>query len=194
MMNKTFLARLAKVAFVLAATLTLNLLITACSRDYSLPDDKPIEKVATVTIDGVVKQVSDIKMIDNDDNNWEVYLYLSADKQECIWLNYNTDLHGNKLIDLTKKESEHEYQWYWGMAYRDGKNVPFTGSGMPEHYVTFENGQLLINFNKTTKVAEIELKDGKINDNQFGDAKDHTIEINFRDKVNRIESSEDSAH
>lgn len=103
MMNKTFLARLAKVAFVLAATLTLNLLITACSRDYSLPDDKPIEKVATVTIDGVVKQVSDIKMIDNDDNNWEVYLYLSADKQECIWLNYNTDLHGNKLIDLTKK-------------------------------------------------------------------------------------------
>lgn len=63
MMNKTFLARLAKVAFVLAATLTLNLLITACSRDYSLPDDKPIEKVATVTIDGVVKQVSDIKML-----------------------------------------------------------------------------------------------------------------------------------
>jgi len=120
MIKKRFFASCAKVAFALAAVVMMSTAFTSCSKDNN--DDNgggglPAPKAQTVTIDGEEKPILKAEYEDKANDNYILYLYLSADGKEKVEMELNKEQHmSGTSIDLRKKEDAHS-GFYWSVDY-----------------------------------------------------------------------------
>lgn len=131
----------------------------------------------TLTIVSAAIDQSDLE----EDNNYDIYLFLSEDKTKYIEVMANGTLHDGKTLDLTKKEDEHD-GWYWAVEMRN-PNVLFKTFAKPGNaYPVFLSGTLMVKRIGTGTEFEIMLKDGKVKGTggTYGDGLEHTVSLNYK--------------
>ena len=138
---------------------------------------EPEPKVNTVTIDGAERAIAKAEYEDEGGDNYNLYLYLSADRQEKVKFELNKDLHiTGSPIDLTKKEKEHD-EWYWSVDYYKPDNTKFIntfgspGSSKP----VFTTGTLTIS-GSPESTLNIKLENGRVKGEEGAE---HTLTISY---------------
>ncbi len=130
----------------------------------------------TLTIVSAAIDQSDLE----EDNNYDIYLFLSEDKTKYIEVMANGTLHDGKTLDLTKKEDEH-VGWYWAVEMRTPQILFQTFAQPGEAYPVFLSGTLMVKRIGTGTEFEIMLKDGKVKGTgTYGDGLEHTVSLNYR--------------
>ncbi|WP_314125901.1 hypothetical protein [Segatella maculosa] len=168
MSKKIFLASAAKAAFALAAVVMMSLAFAACGSDN---DDGgggtpllPTPTANTVTLDGVEKPIVKAEYKDEDDGDYSLYLYLSADRKERVEVLLNKDVHmtGNP-VKLTEKEKKHGGKWYWVVNYHtaDGATLIETYADPDSSDPVFKTGTLTMSGSPTGTI-NIKLENGRV--------------------------------
>ena len=183
MSKKIFFASAAKAAFALAAVVMMSLAFAACGSDND--DDGggggtpllPTPTANTVTLDGTEKP---ILMTEYEDNgNYYLNLYLSADRKERVEFELNKDIHmTGSPIKLTEKEKKHDGKWYWVVDYytADGTLLINTfGKSDDTQYPVFTTGTLTISGSPESTI-NIKLENGLV---KGKDGKEHTLTISY---------------
>ena len=183
MSKKIFFASAAKAAFALAAVVMMSLAFAACGSDND--DDGggggtpllPTPTANTVTLDGTEKP---ILMTEYEDNgNYYLNLYLSADRKERVEFELNKDIHmTGSPIKLTEKEKKHDGKWYWVVDYytADGTLLINTfGKSDDTQYPVFTTGTLTISGSPTGTI-NIRLENGRVKDIN---GNEHTITMSY---------------
>ncbi|CEN50681.1 conserved hypothetical protein [Capnocytophaga canimorsus] len=141
-----------------------------------------------VMIDGETKPIVGAK-IDEDclaKNNYNMYIYLS--ESEYVRIMATKEYHEGKIIDLTKKELEHE-GWYWSVEYYESGETILDTFADPDqqNYPVFQSGTLYIKRLDDANgqpVFEIKLENGKVKgEEEYGDGKEHTIRLYYAGKL-----------
>ncbi|MFJ1381413.1 hypothetical protein [Capnocytophaga canimorsus] len=141
-----------------------------------------------VMIDGETKPIVGAK-IDEDrlaKNNYNMYIYLS--ESEYVRIMATKEYHEGKIIDLTKKELEHE-GWYWSVEYYESGETILDTFADPDqqNYPVFQSGTLYIKRLDDANgqpVFEIKLENGKVKGEEgYGDGKEHTIRLYYAGKL-----------
>ena len=163
---------------VIAALMVLA--VASCKKD----NDSVGEKCLLV-IDGV--ECSDVVVAREDDisdNCYHFFIYFGEGASNYIEIFVYSDLHFGKKIDLTKGEGDVENSWdVYG--YKDNKYM-FQTSGDPlAPYVMFKSGTLKITRESSDNFT-ILLKDGKVQDEGYGDGEEHTIELEYSGPVSKV--------
>lgn len=141
----------------------------------------------TVTLDGVTMPVlsAAIDKSDLEEENWyDIYLFLSEDKEKYVNIMASGTHHDGNTLDLTQKEDEHD-GWYWVVEMRN-PNKLFSTFGDPaeSEYPVFLSGTLLIKRIGTGTEFEITLKDGKVKgEGEYGDGLEHTVSLDFKGEL-----------
>nr|WP_025830057.1 hypothetical protein [Segatella maculosa] len=157
---------------------------TACSS--SDDDDNgggtpppPAPRAGTVTIDGTKKPILMTEYEDYGNDNYSLYLYLSADRKEKVIIFLNKDLHmTGSPVDLTKKEKEHKGKFYWTVNYYDanGKRIIETwGKPDRQDYPVFKTGTLTMSGDPKGTI-NIKLENGRV---KGTDGKEHTLVLSY---------------
>ena len=137
----------------------------------------------TVTLDGVTMPVlsAGIDKWDlEEDNRYDIYLFLSEDKTKYINIMADGEHHNGKTLDLTRKEDEHN-GWYWAVEMRNPTRLFQTFGEPGTEYPVFLSGTLQVDRIGTGTEFEITLKNGKVKgEGEYGDGKEHTVSLNFK--------------
>lgn len=190
---KRIYAITARVAFVFATLFVLSLSLLSCSKDDDpnpLPQEPSIP-LNTVKIDGVVKRIfnAEVRKDYLGEGHYDLCLHFSEDGKDFIRMQLDKAFHEGKTIDLTKLEDVHNGWYLYFVCNKNGETL-FVSSRRPSlknTYVRFKEGTLTLkelerNGEESVKF-KIVLSKGKIQDHIVGDGREHTIEINFNDKV-----------
>ena len=130
----------------------------------------------TLTIVSAAIDQSDLE----ENNFYDIYLFLSEDKTKYIEVMANGTLHDGKTLDLTKKEDEHA-GWFWSVEMRTPQILFQTFAKPGTDYPVFLSGTLLVKRIGTGTEFEVTLKDGKVKGSgMFGDGLEHTISLNYK--------------
>ena len=151
---------------------------TSCSKDNS-DDPKPEPKVNTVTIDGAERPILKAEYEDKNDDNYSLYLYLSADGKERVGFELNKDLHmTGSPVDLTKRGKGQGFKCYWMVEYYKSDGTQLINSyGAPgeDDYPVFTTGTLTISGSPESTI-NIRLENGRV---EGTDGKEHTIVLSY---------------
>ena len=139
-----------------------------------------------VIVDGVEMDVVSAGIDKSDlenDNNYDIYLFLSEDKSKYVEIMANGDLHNGKTLDLSSKENKHE-GWHWAVSCSDS-HVLFKTFGKPDNdYPVFQSGTLRVEHIGPGTEFQITLKKGKVKAvGEYGDGLEHTISIDFKGEL-----------
>ncbi|MFJ1401499.1 hypothetical protein [Capnocytophaga canimorsus] len=180
-MKQNFFSRWFAIGMIATA-----LVMTGCSKDDKNDEPAPPPPNA-VRIDGETKPIVDAKIYKDrlDGNNYSVHIYLS--ESELIYIEGAKQHHEGKIINLSKKEFEHE-GWYWDVVYRKSGEIIFATLADPtQSYPVFQSGTLYLKRLADADeqpVFEIELKNGKVKgEGRYGDGKEHTISLYYKGKL-----------
>ena len=156
---------------------------TACSS--SDDDDNgggtpppPAPRAGTVTIDGTKKPILMTEYEDYGNDNYSLYLYLSADRKERVIITLNKDLHmTGSPVKLTEKEKEHGGKWYWWVGYYDAtdKRIIETKGKPGNEDPVFKTGTLTVSGSPTSTI-NIKLENGRV---KGTDGKEHTLVLSY---------------
>ena len=140
----------------------------------------------TVTLDGVTMPILSAALDKSDleeDNYYDIYLFLSEDKSKYIEIMANGKHHNGKTLDLTRKEDEHD-GWFWAVEMRNPQEL-FQTFGKPgSEYPVFLSGTLLVKHIGTGTEFEITLKNGKVKgEGMYGDGLEHTVSMDFKGEL-----------
>ncbi len=140
----------------------------------------------TVTLDGVTMPILSAAIDKSDleeENNYDIYLFLSEDKQKYIEIMASGTHHNGNTLELTQKEDEHD-GWYWAVEMRN-PNLLFQTFAKPgTEYPVFLSGTLLVKRIGTGTEFEITLKDGKVKGGgMYGDGFEHTVSLDFKGEL-----------
>lgn len=140
----------------------------------------------TVTLDGVTMPILSAAIDKSDleeDNHYDIYLFLSEDKKNYIDIMANGKHHNGKTLDLTRKEDEHD-GWYWAVEMRNPSRLFQTYAKPGSEYPVFLSGTLLVKRIGTGTEFEITLKNGKVKGvGMYGDGLEHTISVDFKGEL-----------
>ena len=187
MIKKRFFASCAKAAFALAAVVMMSTAFTSCSKDNN--DDNgggglPAPKAQTVTIDGEEKPILKAEYEDKANDNYILYLYLSADGKEKVEMELNKEQHmSGTSIDLRKKEDAHS-GFYWSVDYYTAAGprlidtYAYSGSGEP----VFKTGTLTATGDPAAGTISIKLENGFVAGN---DKKDYTLTVSYSGPITK---------
>ena len=177
MSKKNFLVSAAKAAFALAAVVMMSAVFTSCSKDDD--DDDAKKFTNTVTFGGMEKPIVKAEYEDKGSGNYNLYLYLSADRKERVQIELNKDLHmTGSPVKLTEKEKKHDGKWYWVVDYytADGTLLINTfGKSDDTQYPVFTTGTLTISGSPESTI-NIKLENGLV---KGKDGKEHTLTISY---------------
>ena len=139
-----------------------------------------------VILDGVEMDVLRAGIDKSDleeENNYDIYLFLSEDKSKYVEIMANGDLHNGKTLDLSSKENKHE-GWYWAVSCSDS-HVLFKTFGKPDSdYPVFQSGTLRVEHIGPGTEFQITLKNGKVKVvGMHGDGLEHTISVDFKGEL-----------
>ena len=139
-----------------------------------------------VILDGVEMDVLRAGIDKSDleeENNYDIYLFLSEDKSKYVEIMANGDLHNGKTLDLSSKENKHE-GWYWAVSCSDS-HVLFETFGKPDSdYPVFQSGTLRVEHIGPGTEFQITLKNGKVKVvGMHGDGLEHTISVDFKGEL-----------
>ena len=140
----------------------------------------------TVTLDGVTMPILSAA-IDKSDlegrNCYDIYLFLSEDKNKYIEIMANGEHHNGKTLDLTRKEDEHD-GWYWAVEMRNPQKLFQTFGEPGSEYPVFLSGTLQVKRIGTGTEFEITLKNGKVKgEGEYGDDLEHTVSMDFKGEL-----------
>ena len=182
MKTKSFLASAAKAAFALAAVVMMSAVFTSCSKD---DDDDEKKFTNTVILDGTNKPIVKAEYEDEGNDNYSLYLYLSADLKEKVILCLNKDLHmTGSPVNLAEKEKKHEGKWYWVVQYYTAGSTELIetfgkpGSSKP----VFKTGTLTMSSSSGENI-NIQLENGRVKAN---DNNEHTLAINYSGTMTKV--------
>lgn len=140
----------------------------------------------TVTLDGVTMPILSAaidKWDLEEDNRYDIYLFLSGDKTKYINIMADGEHHNGKTLDLTREEDEHN-GWYWAVEMRNPNLLFQTFAGSVTGHPVFLSGTLQVDRIGTGTEFEITLKNGKVKgEGEYGDGKEHTISLNFKGEL-----------
>lgn len=140
----------------------------------------------TVTLDGVTMPILSAaidKWDLEEDNRYDIYLFLSGDKTKYINIMADGEHHNGKTLDLTRKEDEHN-GWYWAVEMRNPTRLFQTFGEPGTEYPVFLSGTLQVDRIGTGTEFEITLKNGKVKgEGEYGDGLEHTISLNFKGEL-----------
>ncbi len=140
----------------------------------------------TVTLDGVTMPIlsAAIDKSDLEEENWyDIYLFLSEDKEKYVNIMASGTHHDGNTLDLTQKEDEHD-GWYWAVEMRNPNLLFQTFAGPGTGHPVFLSGTLLIKRIGTGTEFEITLKDGKVKgEGEYGDGLEHTVSLDFKGEL-----------
>lgn len=140
----------------------------------------------TVTLDGVTMPILSAAIDKSDleeENNYDIYLFLSEDKQKYIEIMASGTHHDGNTLDLTQKEDEHD-GWYWVVEMRNPNKLFSTFASLRAEEPVFLSGTLLIKRIGTGTEFEITLKDGKVKgEGEYGDGLEHTVSLDFKGEL-----------
>lgn len=166
--------------FALLATIMLlaaPVFLSSCDND----DDPKVQN--SVTIDGKQRIIlkAGIDKSDLADNQYDIYLFLGANEYVRIMAEHV--YHNGKLVDLTKKEPEHD-GWYWAVEAYVPNCIINTYAEPGTSYPVFQSGTLYLkrfsDDSDGNPVFGIKLVDGKVNGTEeYGDGKEHTISLYY---------------
>lgn len=139
-----------------------------------------------VILDGVEMDVLRAGIDKSDleeENNYDIYLFLSEDKSKYVEIMANGDLHNGKTLDLSSKENKHE-GWHWAVSCSDS-HVLFKTFGKPDNdYPVFQSGTLRVEHIGPGTEFQITLKNGKVKAvGMHGDGLEHTISVDFKGEL-----------
>ena len=177
MKTTSFLASAAKAAFALAAVVMMSAVFTSCSKDND-DDNPPAPKTQIVVLDGVEKSIVKAEYKDYGNDNYSLYLYLSADRKEKVEVQLNKDLHmTGSPVKLTEKEKKHKGKWYWAVNYYgdDGKRIIHTYGDPSSEDPVFNTGTLTMSGSPESTI-NIKLENGLV---KGKDGKEHTLTISY---------------
>ena len=181
MSKKIFFASAAKAAFALAAVVMMSAVFTSCSKDND-DDNPPAPKTQIVVLDGVEKSIVKAEYKDYGNDNYSLYLYLSADRQEKVKVQLNKDLHmTGSPVKLTEKEKKHDEKWYWIVEYHkpDGTTLIYAFAKPGNENPVFNTGTLTISGSPESTI-NIKLENGCV---KGKDGKEHTLAISYSGKM-----------
>ena len=140
----------------------------------------------TVTLDGVTMPILSAAIDKSDleeDNYYDIYLFLSEDKSKYIEIMANGKHHNGKTLDLTRKEDEHD-GWFWAVEMRNPQILFQTFAKPGSEYPVFLSGTLLVKHIGTGTEFEITLKNGKVKgEGKYGDGLEHTVSMDFKGEL-----------
>ena len=177
MKTTSFLASAAKAAFALAAVVMMSAVFTSCSKDND-DDNPPAPKTQIVVLDGVEKSIVKAEYKDYGNDNYSLYLYLSADRKEKVEVQLNKDLHmTGSPVKLTEKEKKHKGKWYWAVNYYgdDGKRIIHTYGDPSSEDPVFNTGTLTMSGSPESTI-NIKLENGRV---KGKDGKEYTLAISY---------------
>ena len=178
MSKKIFFASAAKAAFALAAVVMMSAVFTSCSKDSDEPEPEP-KFTNTVTFGGVEKPIVKAEYEDEGNDNYTLYLYLSADLKKRVAMQLNKDVHmTGSPVKLTEKEKKHDGKWYWVVDYytADGTLLINTfGKSDDTQYPVFTTGTLTIS-GSPESTLNIKLENGRVKDIN---GNEHTITMSY---------------
>ena len=177
MKTTSFLASAAKAAFALAAVVMMSAVFTSCSKDND-DDNPPAPKTQIVVLDGVEKSIVKAEYKDYGNDNYSLYLYLSADRKEKVEVQLNKDLHmTGSPVKLTEKEKKHKGKWYWAVNYYgdDGKRIIHTYGDPSSEDPVFNTGTLTMSGSPDGTI-NIKLENGRV---KGTDGKEYTLAISY---------------
>ena len=181
MSKKIFFASAAKAAFALAAVVMMSAVFTSCSKDND-DDNPPAPKTQIVVLDGVEKSIVKAEYKDYGNDNYSLYLYLSADRKEKVKVQLNKDLHiTGSPIDLTEKEKKHDEKWYWTVEYYkpDGTTLIYTFAKPGNENPVFNTGTLTMSGSPMGTI-NIKLENGRV---KGKDGKEYTLILSYSGKM-----------
>ena len=158
-------------------------------------DDKekmrPLQPKPTTTLDGVDKPVLQAVCQDEDNDDYSLFLTLSADGREKMELQLNKDLHmRGRDIKLTEREEKNIGQYYWSVTYTNSNNQPiFETLSDPDELSApldppkpvFISGTLTVTGTPDSTIC-IVLKNGRV---AGFDNNEHSITLNYKGKMKK---------
>ena len=181
MSKKLFLTSAAKAAFALAAVVMMSAVFTACSKDND-DDNPPAPKTQIVVLDGVEKPIVKAEYEAQGKGNYDLNLYLSADRKERVEFELNKDIHmTGSPIKLTEKEKKHDGKWYWIVEYYKLDDTELIKTfGNPSNPIpVFSDGTLTIS-GSPDGTLNIKLENGRI---KGTDGAEHTLTLSYSGKM-----------
>ena len=177
MKTTSFLASAAKAAFALAAVVMMSAVFTSCSKDSD--DDDAKKFTNTVTFDGMEKPIVKAEYEDENNDNYALYLYLSADGKERVRFELNKDLHmSGSPVDLTKRGKGQGFECYWMVEYYKSDGTQLINSyGAPgeDDYPVFTTGTLTAS-GSPESTLNIKLENGRV---KGDDNKEHALTVSY---------------
>ena len=178
MKTTSFLTSAAKATFALAAVVMMSAVFTSCSKDND-DDNPPAPKTQIVVLDGVEKSIVKAEYEDENNGNYALYLYLSADGKERVRFELNKDLHmSGSPVDLTKRGKGQGFECYWMVEYYKSDGTQLINSyGAPgeDDYPVFTTGTLTASGSPESTI-NIKLENGRV---IGSDDKEHTLTISY---------------
>jgi len=177
MKTTSFFASCAKAAFALAAVVMMSAVFTSCSKDSDDDDEKKFTN--TVTFGGMEKPIVKAEYEDENNGNYALYLYLSADGKERVRFELNKDLHmSGSPVDLTKRGKGQGFECYWMVEYYKSDGTQLINSyGAPgeDDYPVFTTGTLTVS-GSPESTLNIKLENGRV---KGDDNKEHTLTVSY---------------
>lgn len=139
----------------------------------------------TVTLDGVTMPILsaaiDKSDLEKSHNCYNIYLFLSEEKDKSIKITTDGTIHDGKTLDLTRKEDSHDGWYYWAVDMYNPHEVFKTFANPTMGFPVFLSGTLLVKRIGTGTEFEITLKDGKVKgEGLYGDGLEHTVSLDFK--------------
>ena len=183
MKTTSFLASAAKAAFALAAVVMMSAVFTSCSKDNDDDDEKKFTN--TVIFGNMEKPIVKAEYEDENNGNYALYLYLSADGKERVRFELNKDLHmSGSPVDLTKRGKGQGFECYWMVEYYKSDGTQLINSyGAPgeDDYPVFTTGTLTVS-GSPESTLNIKLENGRV---MGEDGKEHTLTLSYSGKMTK---------
>ena len=177
MKTTSFFASAAKAAFALAAVVMMSAMFTSCSKDSDDDDEKKFTN--TVIFGNMEKPIVKAEYEDENNGNYALYLYLSADGKERVRFELNKDLHmSGSPVDLTKRGKGQGFECYWMVEYYKSDGTQLINSyGAPgeDDYPVFTTGTLTASGSPESTLY-IKLENGRV---MGEDNKEHTLTVSY---------------
>ena len=181
MKTTSFFASAAKAAFALAAVVMMSAVFTSCSKDSDDDDEKKFTN--TVIFGNMEKPIVKAEYEDENNGNYALYLYLSADGKERVRFELNKDLHmSGSPVDLTKRGKGQGFECYWMVEYYKSDGTQIINSyGAPgeDDYPVFTTGTLTVS-GSPESTLNIKLENGRV---KGTDGKEYTLTISYSGKM-----------
>ena len=159
----------------------MSAVFTSCSKDSDDDDEKKFTN--TVIFGNMEKPIVKAEYEDENNGNYALYLYLSADGKERVRFELNKDLHmSGSPVDLTKRGKGQGFECYWMVEYYKSDGTQIINSyGAPgeDDYPVFTTGTLTVS-GSPESTLNIKLENGRV---KGTDGKEYTLTISYSGKM-----------